>query len=88
VVYVGFVAFGSIVQIPGIGGGVQIAGTVVLTQLFGLSGAEATGIAVANWLVTWVSILPIGLGLAASEGLRWKNLRQISHELQEQEPQP
>ena len=88
VVYVGFVAFGSIVQIPGIGGGVQIAGTVVLSQLFGLTAAEATGIAVANWLVTWVSILPIGLGLAASEGLRWKNLRQISHELQEQEPQP
>lgn len=88
VVYLGFVAFGSIVQIPGIGGGVQIAGTVVLTQLFGLSAAEATGIAVANWLVTWVSILPIGVGLAASEGLRWKNLRQISQELQEQEPQP
>jgi hypothetical protein len=88
VVYVGFVAFGSIIQIPGIGGGVQIAGTVVLSQLFGLSAAEAAGIAVANWLVTWVSILPIGIGLAASEGLRWKNLRQISHELQEQEPQP
>lgn len=86
VVYLGFVAFGSIVQIPGIGGGVQIAGTVVLSQLFGLAAAEATGIAVANWLVTWVSILPVGLGLAASEGLRWKNLRQISQELQEQEP--
>jgi len=58
---------------------------VVLSQLFGLSAAEAAGIAVANWLVTWVSILPIGVGLAASEGLRWRNLRQISHDLQDRE---
>jgi len=85
IVYLGFVAIGSIIQIPGIGGGVQIAGTVVLSQLFGLSAAEAAGIAVANWLVTWVSILPIGVGLAASEGLRWRNLRQISHDLQDRE---
>jgi len=87
VVYVGFVAFGSIVQIPGIGGGVQIAGTVVLSQLFGLAGPEAAGVAVANWLVTWVSILPVGLALAAGEGLRWQSLRRISAELQEQERQ-
>lgn len=88
VVYLGFVAFGSIVQIPGIGGGVQIAGTVVLTQLFGLTAAEAAGVAVANWLVTWVSILPIGVALAASEGLRWQQLRRISQDLQSQEVQP
>lgn len=88
VVYLGFVAFGSIVQIPGIGGGVQIAGTVVLSQLFGLAAAEAAGIAVANWLITWVSILPIGLALAALDGLRWQSLRQISQELGDQEPQP
>jgi len=88
VVYLGFVAFGSIVQIPGIGGGVQIAGTVVLSQLFGLSAAEAAGIAVANWLVTWVSILPVGIALAASEGLRWQSLRRISRDLQDQETQP
>jgi len=88
VVYLGFVAFGSIIQIPGIGGGVQVAGAVVLSQLFGLSGAEATGIAVANWLVTWVSILPIGTALAASEGLRWQSLRRIGEDLQSQETQP
>ena len=85
VVYLGFVAFGSIVQIPGVGGGVQIAGTVVLSQLFGLPAAEAAGIAVANWLVTWVSILPIGVGLAATEGLRWQSLRRIGQDLQSQE---
>jgi hypothetical protein len=85
IVYLGFVAFGSIVQIPGIGGGVQIAGTVVLSQLFGLSAAEAAGIAVANWLVTWVSILPFGVALAAHEGLQWQNLRRIGEDLQNEE---
>lgn len=87
VVYLGFVAFGSIVQIPGIGGGVQIAGTVVLSQLFGLGAAEAAGIAVANWLITWVSILPVGIALAGNEGLRWRSLRRIGQELQRQEVQ-
>lgn len=87
VVYIGFVSLGSIIQIPGIGGGVQIAGTVILSQLFGLETETATGIAVANWLVTWVSILPIGAVLAAKEGLQWQSLRRIGHQLQEQEPQ-
>lgn len=84
VIYLGFAAFGSIVQIPGIGGGVQIAGTVVLTELFGLSAEQGSGIAIANWLVTWVSILPFGLGLAASEGLQWSSLRHISEEIDKQ----
>jgi uncharacterized membrane protein YbhN (UPF0104 family) len=84
VIYLGFTAFGSIMQIPGIGGGVQIAGTVVLTELFGLSAETGSGIAIANWLVTWVSILPVGLSLAASEGLHWGSLRNISEEIDKQ----
>ena len=35
-VFTGFVAFGSIVQIPGIGGGMQVASVVILTELFGV----------------------------------------------------
>lgn len=81
VVYLGFIAFGSIVQIPGLGGGVQVAGMVVLSQLFGLPAERAAGIAVANWLVNWVSILPIGLAMMAGQGLRWTSLRQISKDL-------
>ena len=32
----GFVAFGSAVQIPGVGGGMQIATVLVLTEFFGV----------------------------------------------------
>ena len=79
-VIVGFIAFGSIVQLPGVGGGSQIATTVVLTELYGLPLEVSTGIAVLMWLVTFVSIVPIGLGLAAHEGLNWGKLRHIELE--------
>ena len=37
VILLGFVAFGSAVQIPGVGGGMQIATVLVLTEFFGVS---------------------------------------------------
>jgi uncharacterized membrane protein YbhN (UPF0104 family) len=76
-VIVGFIAFGSIVQIPGVGGGTQIATTVVLTELYGLPLEVSTGIAVLLWIVTFVSVVPVGLGLAAHEGLNWGKLRHL-----------
>lgn len=82
VVYLGFSAFGSIVQIPGVGGGMQVVGTLVMTQLFGVRAEEATGIVLMNWAVSWVSILPFGLALAAAQGLRWSSLRQIEKEVE------
>jgi hypothetical protein len=88
VLFIGFVSFGSLAQIPGIGGGTQIAGTVVLTQLFSHTTETAAGIALANWLVMWVSILPVGLVLAATQGLRWSSLREISRDLQRQNEAP
>ena len=36
IIFLGFVTFGSIVQIPGIGGGMQVAGVLVLTKFLGL----------------------------------------------------
>lgn len=85
IIYVGFVAFGSIIQIPGIGGGVQIAGMIILSQLFGLPTEQAAGIAVANWLASWVSILPFGIPMAAADGLQWSKIRRIAQDLQVQE---
>jgi hypothetical protein len=77
VIVLGFVAFGSIVQIPGIGGGMQIATALVLTEFYGLSLESASGIALVLWLVSFVSIVPIGLALAFHEGIQWGNLRHI-----------
>ncbi|MEZ5355022.1 MAG: lysylphosphatidylglycerol synthase transmembrane domain-containing protein [Bryobacteraceae bacterium] len=76
-IYLGFVAFGSVVQIPGVGGGMQIVAVVVLTELFGLPLDSSTGVALISWIVTFVVIVPIGLMLAFHEGLQWKKLGHL-----------
>ena len=72
----GFVSFGAVVQIPGIGGGTQVVAIVVLTELFGVRLELATRSPFV-WIITFVAIVPVGLGLALKEGLDWRSLRQI-----------
>jgi hypothetical protein len=79
-VFIGFVAFGSIVQIPGIGGGMQVASVVILTELFGVDLAAATGVAILIWLTMYVFVAPIGVILAVHEGLKWRELRDLGTE--------
>jgi uncharacterized protein (TIRG00374 family) len=77
VIFLGFVAFGSAVQIPGVGGGMQIATVLVLTEFFGITLETASGIALVLWLVTFVVIVPAGLALAFQEGIKWRSLRHL-----------
>jgi glycosyltransferase 2 family protein len=79
-IFLGFAAFGSMVQLPGIGGGVQIASVVILTQLFHIHKEPATAIAVLIWLNSWVAIVPFGLAFAFHEGINWKKIRHIQEE--------
>ena len=78
--YIGFVAFGSIVQIPGIGGGMQIVSVLVLTELFHIGLEPAMTVALATWLITLVGIVPLGALLAFREGLSWKRLRTLEED--------
>jgi uncharacterized protein (TIRG00374 family) len=80
-IFVGFVAFGSIVQIPGIGGGPQIVSVVILTQLFLVPMEVASGVAILLWLVTFAVIVPFGLMLAVHEGIRFSRLGGMVEEL-------
>lgn len=80
VVFMGFVSLGSVVQIPGVGGGVQIVAVLVLTELFQLPLEVATSLAIMFWLVTFVVVVPIGLLLSFREGLNWKRLRELERE--------
>ncbi|RPI08823.1 MAG: UPF0104 family protein, partial [Acidobacteriales bacterium] len=76
-ILIGFVAFGSLVQIPGVGGGMQVVSIVVLTEIFHIPLEVAGGIALVIWVVTFVVIVPLGLLLAVHEGLNWKNLKEM-----------
>lgn len=76
-VFLGFVSFGSAVQIPGIGGGLQVAAIVVLTELFHLSFEVSASLALVVWLLSFVMVTPFGLVLAFHQGIRWRTLRQL-----------
>ena len=82
-IFVGFVSFGSVVQIPGVGGGMQIVTVVVLTELFGMPVEVSGGLAIVLWLITFVVIVPFGLVLAFHDGLQWGKLRQIREQADE-----
>jgi uncharacterized protein (TIRG00374 family) len=77
-VLIAFMTFGSVAQIPGIGGGTQAALIVGLTSIHGLPLEAASGIAIAFWLVSTVAIVPVGLACAFHEKLNWSKLKLLS----------
>jgi uncharacterized membrane protein YbhN (UPF0104 family) len=79
-ILMGFVSFGAVVQIPGVGGGLQVVAVLVLTELFGVRVETASAFALFLWFLTFVAIVPVGLVLALREGLDWHSLRRIGQE--------
>jgi uncharacterized protein (TIRG00374 family) len=79
-IFMGFVSFGGVVQIPGIGGGVQVVSVLVLTELFGVRLELATLFAFLIWIITFVVVMPVGMVLAFKEGLDWAALKRIGRE--------
>jgi glycosyltransferase 2 family protein len=77
-VLMGFAALGASVQIPGIGGGIQVTAVVVLTELFGVRLEQATVFAFLIWILTFVAVVPVGLVLSMREGLEWDKLRRLN----------
>ena len=77
VIVLGFVSFGSVLQIPGVGGGMQIVTILVLTEFYGLGLEEASSVALMLWAINFVVILPVGLALAFHEGIKWRSLKHI-----------
>jgi uncharacterized protein (TIRG00374 family) len=80
IVFVGFVSFGSMVQIPGIGGGIQVVAVLVLTELFHIKLELATSFAILTWIITFVVVIPAGMLAALKEGLDWRSLRSMGRE--------
>lgn len=74
---VGLVSFGAIVQLPGIGGGMQVAAVAVLTQLFGIGMEESTAVALVLWATSFNLVVPLGLTLALKEGVKFGQMRDL-----------
>ena len=81
-IFLGVVAFGSVLQIPGVGGGVQVAAVVALTEIFGLRQEPAWGMALLIWAISFLTVVPFGLGLAVHEGVHWGRFRHLPEEAQ------
>ncbi|MFN7996368.1 MAG: lysylphosphatidylglycerol synthase transmembrane domain-containing protein [Bryobacteraceae bacterium] len=79
-IFLGFLAFGAVVQIPGVGGGVQVVTVLVLTRLFGVSLEISTTVALVLWTISFVVVVPIGVLLAIREGVRWSTIRRLEGE--------
>jgi hypothetical protein len=73
---------GSLIQLPGVGGGSQLATISALQHIFQASHELAASCGILLWLATFVSVVPVGLLLAHRERL---SLRKLSEETEEEE---
>jgi glycosyltransferase 2 family protein len=77
--------FGSMLQLPGVGGGSQVATIAALTKIFDVGAESATSCAILLWLVTFAAVVPVGLLLAHHERLSLRKLSEESHHAEEDE---
>jgi uncharacterized protein (TIRG00374 family) len=73
---------GSLIQLPGVGGGSQLATISALQHIFQASHELAASCGILLWLATFVSVVPVGLLLAHQERL---SLRKLSEESEQEE---
>jgi len=73
---------GSLIQLPGVGGGSQLATISALQHIFDASHELAASCGILLWLATFVSVVPVGLLLAHRERL---SLRKLSEESKQEE---
>jgi len=73
---------GSLLQLPGVGGGSQVATITILSRMFDVPPELAASCGILLWLVTFAAVIPAGLVLAHRERL---SLRKLSVESQQAE---
>lgn len=78
----GFVTFAGVVQIPGVGGGMQIATILVLTEMYGIGVEAASGVALVLWATNFLFAVPVGLAMAFHEGIHWRTMKHVGDDLQ------
>ena len=83
IVLLGFSIVGSLVQLPGVGGGAQVSTISALTLLFSIPAGLAVSAGVILWLITTMAIIPAGLLYARVEGISLKQLARRSEQAEE-----
>jgi len=71
---------GSAAQLPGVGGGSQLATFLVLTLMFGVEKEPAAVASIVIWLITFAGCCLVGLPLLFREGWSMGELRKMARE--------
>ena len=74
---------GSLIQLPGVGGGSQLATITTLNRVFHVPPELSASCGIMLWLVTFVAVVPAGLVLAHRERLSLRQLSAESHQAEE-----
>jgi uncharacterized protein (TIRG00374 family) len=69
---------GSALQLPGVGGGAQIASFIGMTKIFGIDQEPAAAIAVVLWITTFAGCTLLGIPLLIHEGMSMGELRKLA----------
>ena len=74
---------GSMLQLPAVGGGSQMATIAVLSSVFDAPPEMAASCGILLWLVTFAAVIPLGFLLAHHERLSLRKLSVESHHAEE-----
>jgi uncharacterized protein (TIRG00374 family) len=73
-----FTMVGSAVQLPGVGGGSQLACFLAYTTIFGVEKEPAAAAAIVVWLITFAGSSLAGIPLLIHEGMSLGELRRLA----------
>jgi glycosyltransferase 2 family protein len=73
-----FTMVGSAVQLPGVGGGSQVACFLAYTTIFGVEKEPAAAAAIIIWLISFAGVSFAGVPLLIHEGMSLGELRRIA----------
>jgi glycosyltransferase 2 family protein len=79
-----FTLAGSAVQLPGVGGGAQVATFLAYTAILGIEKEPATAAAIVLWLISFAACSLAGVPLLFHEGFSLGKLREIARQEKEE----
>ncbi len=79
---------GSMLQLPAVGGGSQMATVATLSSVFDVPPEIALSCGILLWLVTFAAVVPSGLILAHRERLSLRKLSEESHRAESSDDDP
>ena len=75
-----FTMVGSVVQLPAVGGGMQLSTFLVLSVIFGMASEPAAAIAITIWIISFAAVSVVGVPLLVHEGWSMGALRKLAQE--------